>query len=94
MMAMMTTIAEQATVLAGKADHDAAVTELIVAAGAQRAVLEAVRVELVGRLQARSDDWAATGALRLVVAALAKIGWQGTYAWGDRKKRFSKQRTD
>jgi hypothetical protein len=91
---MTDTIAKQATVLAVESEHDAAVHELIVASGAQRAVLEAARDELVARLHTRSDDWAATGGLRLVIAALTKVGWQGSYAWGDRKKRFSKQRTD
>lgn len=91
---MTDTIVEQATVLAAEPDRAAAITELIARAGHERSVLETARDDLAGRLHARSDDWDATAGLRLVVAALAQMGWQGTYAWGDRKKRFSKQRTD
>jgi hypothetical protein len=53
-----------------------AVAELVSMAGGRRPPLEAAAALLVARLHRRSDDFAATKALRSVSAALGRIGWE------------------
>jgi len=53
-----------------------AVTELITLAGGRRPPLEAAASLLIARLHRRSDDFAATRALRSVTEALSRIGWE------------------
>lgn len=48
---------------------------LIEAADGRRAALETAYVALSDRLARRSDDFEATEALRLVNAALSRVGW-------------------
>jgi hypothetical protein len=56
-------------------DSPDAVDDLVSFAGGCRAPLEAAGSLLVARLHRRSDDFAATRALRSVSAALSRIGW-------------------
>lgn len=53
-----------------------AVTDLVSMAGGRRPALEAAASLLVARLHRRSDDFAATRALRSVSDALSRIGWE------------------
>ena len=53
-----------------------AVGELVSLAEGRRSPLEAAQSLLIARLHRRSDDFAATGALRSVSAALSRIGWE------------------
>ena len=53
-----------------------AVGELVGLAEGRRSPLEAAQSLLIARLHRRSDDFAATGALRSVSAALDRIGWK------------------
>jgi hypothetical protein len=95
------TVADQAVALAagiggarsGGPAYQAAVDQLL-SLVADQGQLDQAQSELTARLHHRSDDWDATAGLRLVNAGLAKMGPKATYAWGDRKKRFSRQRTD
>ena len=69
-------VAEQALRLAGGGSLDAAGELVTVAEGRKPPLLEAHRL-LVDRLHRRSDDFAATGALRLVATALSRIALEG-----------------
>ena len=51
------------------------VAELITMAGGCRPPLERAQSLLIARLHRKSDDFAATGALCSVSAALSRIGW-------------------
>lgn len=51
------------------------VLQLVDASGG-RGALERARDELVGRLRSRSDDYAASKALRLVAIALDRVGFE------------------
>lgn len=53
-----------------------AVAELVGMAAGRRPPLEAAAHLLSARLHRRSDDFAATGALCSVNAALSRIGWE------------------
>ena len=53
-----------------------AVGELVGLAEGRRPPLEAAASLLIARLHRRSDDFAATGALCSVSAALGRIGWE------------------
>jgi hypothetical protein len=66
---------ERALHLDGGSSPDA-VAELVGLAEGRRPPLEAAQSLLIARLHRRSDDFAATGALRSVSAALDRIGWE------------------
>lgn len=68
-------IARKAVELAGGADRDVAAAELAALAGHQRQPLEQAAAVFIARLHRRSDDFDATGALRLVHRALDLVGW-------------------
>ena len=65
-------------------DRDGALGELIRLAGDEPAPLHDARAILVGRIRGRSEDYAATGGLTLVNAAIARLGWHGDYTWEPR----------
>lgn len=54
----------------------AEVAELVAIADGLRVPLEGARQLLIARLARRSDDFAATKALRMVSAALNRVGWE------------------
>ena len=58
------------------AESPDAVSELITLAQGRRPRLDAAASLLIARLHRRSDDFAATRALRSVAAALSRIGWE------------------
>jgi hypothetical protein len=63
--------------------REAAVQALLESVEWQREPLERARDALIRRLDRRSDDFEASKALRLVYAALARVGWPG-YPAGSR----------
>lgn len=65
-------------------DRDADLGELIRLANDEPAPLQAARAVLVGRLRRQSGDYAATGGLTLLNAAIARLGWVGDYTWEPR----------
>jgi hypothetical protein len=69
-------VADRALSLAVEGSSGAA-GELVTMAQGRRRPLEDARHLLTDRLHHRSDDFAATRALRLVSAALNRIGWEG-----------------
>lgn len=73
--------AERAIALGSTRDRNGAVSELLHLAQDDAAALEAARAILVGRLQLRSDDHAATAGLTVLNAAIAAAGWQDPVAW-------------
>jgi hypothetical protein len=82
-------IADQAVALAsvtgtGSRTTDEAVGEL--ASAGDRNALEGARADLLGRIQQRSDDYAATSALTLVNKALAVVGWADPFSWKHRRR--------
>jgi hypothetical protein len=70
-------------------DPEAAVKELIEAAGHDRSALEEAQRHYAIRLHNRSDDWEATAALTLLNRALARVGWDDEFDW---KKRWAQHR--
>jgi hypothetical protein len=68
----------------GQDDTGAALDRLISLAGKDRAALVAARDAFARRLHAHSDDYAATGALRLLNRALSRFGWADPYDWRGR----------
>ncbi|MGH9103625.1 MAG: hypothetical protein ACRDYD_11685, partial [Acidimicrobiales bacterium] len=69
-------LAVRALDLAGAGqDREAAVGELVKLADGDRGPLEEARDHLVLRLQQRSDDYAASFALRVVISALDRTGF-------------------
>jgi hypothetical protein len=75
-------IVERAVALAGSAAADGdAVGELVRLAGDEPEPLHRAQGLLVRRIRQRSDDYAATGALTLVNAAIRHLGWQGDFTW-------------
>jgi hypothetical protein len=74
-------IVERAVTLAGASDDGDAVGELVRLAGDQPEPLHLAQGLLVRRIRQRSDDFAATGALTLVNAAIRRLGWHGDYTW-------------
>ena len=62
-------------------DRDGALGELIRLAGDEPAPLHGARAILVGRIRGQSEDYAATGGLTLVNAAIARLGWHGEHTW-------------
>jgi hypothetical protein len=82
-------IADQAVALAsvtgtGSRTTDEAVGEL--ASAGDHDALIAARADLLGRIQQRSDDYAATGGLTLVNKALAVVGWVDPSSWKHRRR--------
>jgi hypothetical protein len=71
-MTSVPALADTAVQLAGEGDGEGAVRALISQAG-DRSCLEEVRDVLVRRLHRRSDDFAASGGLKLVVHALQHL---------------------
>jgi hypothetical protein len=68
-------------------DRDGALGELIHLAGDQPAPLHDARAILVGRVRLQSGDYAATGGLTLVNAAIARLGWHGDHTWKPRHQK-------
>jgi hypothetical protein len=72
-------------------DPGSAVTDIEVAAGGDRAVVEAARNEVSARVHARSDDFEATAALQLLNRTLSQmpihdpLDWR--VRWGQRFRR-------
>ena len=81
-------ISERAIELAGDADRESALNELVRLVGGDVAALEAARYTLVGRLRRRSNDYAATQGLTLINAAFSRIGWADPVEWQPRKWRI------
>jgi hypothetical protein len=73
----VTTVEQRAAELADGTIREEAINELVELAGGQRGPLEAAAHSFVARLHRRSDDFVATNALRLVNAALGRVGWVG-----------------
>jgi hypothetical protein len=71
-------VAERALKLGAEASPDAA-GQLVTMTEGRRRPLEEARHLLSDRLHRRSDDFAATRALRVVGAALSRIGWEPPY---------------
>jgi len=67
----------------GAGRHDA-IGELIRLAGDDTSMLTDARDVLVRRIRLRSDDYAATGGLTLLNAAIAGAGWHGDFTWKPR----------
>jgi hypothetical protein len=65
-------------------DREGALGELIRLAGDQPTPLHDARTILVGRVRRQSGDYAATGGLTLVNAAIARLGWHGDHTWKPR----------
>jgi hypothetical protein len=81
-------IVERAVALGGAGhDRDGALGELIQLAGDQPAPLHQARAILVGRVRRQSGDYAATGGLTLVNAAIARLGWHGDHTWKPRNEK-------
>lgn len=86
-------IVERAVALAGSdADRPGALGELIQLAGNDQARLEVARQALVRRIRLRSDDFAASGGLTLVNAALSRLGRQGDFTWKPRGHKPQNQK--
>jgi hypothetical protein len=68
-------------------DRDGALAELIRLAGDLPAPLHDARAILVGRVRRQSADYAATGGLTLVNAAIARLGWHGDHTWKPRGQK-------
>jgi hypothetical protein len=81
-------ISERAIELAGGADRQSAVDELVRLVGGDVAVLELARHALVARLRRRSNDYAATQGLTLINATFSQIGWADPVEWQPRKWRI------
>ena len=74
-------------------DRARAIAELLQVAGSRREPLEAVRGEFQRRLMARSDDFEATHALRLVEGALVQAAWPaGPWPSTPRRRRRNRRR--
>ena len=82
-----TDLAERAIALATSGDRNGAVSELIERAG-DVVTLEQARNLLVGRIQARSDDYEATAGLTLLNAAIATAGPKAEVTWKPKKWRL------
>jgi hypothetical protein len=82
-----TDLAERAIALATSGDRNGAVSELVESAGDVDA-LEEARGVLVGRIQARSDDYEATAGLTLLNAAIAAAGPKAEVTWKPKKWRL------
>lgn len=78
------TLCQQALTLAGDGAGDGGVSELVSLAGSDRTALVAARDAFARRLRDHSDDYAATGALRLLNRALSSYGWTDPYDWRQR----------
>jgi hypothetical protein len=76
-------IVERAVALGAGSGHDrnAILGELIRLAGDEPGPLHGARAILVGRIRRQSEDYAATGGLTLVNAAIARLGWHGDFTW-------------
>lgn len=84
-------IEQKAAELAGSADQDAALDELVALVGDDRAGLEAARNAVAKRLHRNTGDWEATASLALLNRAVAKVGWVDPYDWRGRLgNRFRK----
>jgi hypothetical protein len=79
-------VAERALNLLAEGSPDAA-GELVTMAEGRRRPLEDARHLLSDRLHRRSDDFAATRALRVVSAALSRVNWEAPYVRGRRPRR-------
>ncbi len=79
-------VAERALNLAAEASPDAA-DQLVTMTEGRRRPLEEARHLLSDRLHRRSDDFAATRALRVVSAALSRIGREPPYVRARRPRR-------
>jgi hypothetical protein len=82
-------IADRAVALAaashvGGAGGGEELGELIRLADDDAVRLVEARDVLVRRIQLRSDDYAATGGLTLLNAAIAGVGWHGDFTWKPR----------
>jgi hypothetical protein len=71
--------------IGGSTNGDAALDRLISLAGLDRTALVAARDAFARRLHAHSDDYEATGALRLLNRSLSKFSPPDPYDW---HKRF------
>jgi hypothetical protein len=74
-----TTIAQRAVELTHQGiSRDDAIADLVELADGRRGPLETAAHDFVQRLHRHSDDFEATKALRLVTAALGRVGWDTT----------------
>jgi hypothetical protein len=80
-------IVERAVALADGGANGDAVGELVRLAGDQPESLHQAQGLLVRRIRQRSDDYAATGALTLVNAAIRQLGWHGDFTWKPRGQK-------
>jgi hypothetical protein len=80
-------IVERAVALAGSGADGDAVGELVRLAGDEPEPLHRAQGVLVRRIRQRSDDYAATGALTLVNAAIRHLGWHGDFTWKPRGQK-------
>ena len=84
---MSADLAERAIALATSGDRNGAVSELVGLAGDVDS-LEQARDLLVGRIQAKSDDYQATAGLTLLNAAIAAAGPKAPVTWKPRHWRL------
>ncbi len=78
-------IALGSAALGSSTDRHGSVSELIRLAQNDIQTLEEARGMLVRRLQLRSDDYAATGGLTLINAAIGSVGWPDPMEWKPRR---------
>jgi hypothetical protein len=74
----------EALAVQASGDLDGGVDKLVAMANGDRGALVAARNAFAARLHTNGNDYAATGALRMLNLALSKFGWADPYDWRGR----------